>query len=99
MTQHIHKYRRVNIGRDREYWVMQCQLSGCTHYSPMKSKLSAPNLKGKISICNKCGDPFEMDRRSIRMAEPTCSSCVVSPKEKELDAAARFFKNLEKGLG
>jgi len=98
MSQHVHKYKRVDIGRDKPYYVMQCCLPGCTHYTPMRTKLSCPALVGKISVCNKCNDRFEMDRRSLRQAKPTCSSCVTSPEQREIDKAARFFATLEKGL-
>lgn len=77
---------------------MQCQLPGCPHYIPMKTKLSCPALKGKVSLCNDCGNPFEMDRRSIRMANPNCKDCVQSPKKQKIDSAAQFFKDLEKGI-
>lgn len=98
MSQHVHKYRRVNIGREKEYFVMQCQLPSCPHYTPMKTKLSCPPLVGKISICNRCGDRFVLDRRSLRQAKPICASCVTSPKQREVDKAAKFFASLEKGL-
>ena len=85
----------MNIGRDKPYWVMQCSLPGCNSYTPMRTKLSCPSLVGKISICNSCGDRFAMDRRSLKLAKPTCNDCVTSPKEKELAKAARFFSKLE----
>jgi len=101
MTQHIHKYRRVDIGREIPYYVMQCSMEGCSHYIPMKTKLSCPILKGKISICNKCGDRFELDRRALRQALPTCITCVVSPKKAKITSAMQFLESLSKkeGLG
>ena len=93
--QHIHKYRRINIGRDKEYWVMQCQASGCSHYYPMKSKRSCPGLVGKTAICNSCSGFFELDKRSIDMAKPTCFSCVDSDKRKRLIAAGKFLSGLD----
>ena len=95
---HVHKFRRRNIGRKAEYWVMQCALPGCTHYVPMRSKISAPVLLGKLSVCNKCGDRFELSRRALRAANPICNSCVQHKNEK-LDEATKFFRTLEKTLG
>ena len=73
---HHHKYRRVNIARkgNPPYFVMQCQT--CPSYSPMKTKLSAPTLVGKIAICNKCENKFELSRRALRMSKPVCDDCV-----------------------
>jgi hypothetical protein len=101
MAQHVHKYRRVDIGREKPYFVMQCGLDGCQHYVPMRTKLSCPVLKGKISICNKCGDRFQLDRRALRQAQPTCISCVVSPKKAKIASAMDFLNDLAKkeGLG
>jgi hypothetical protein len=99
MTQHIHKYRRIDIGRDKPYFVMQCGLDGCKHYTPMKTKLSCPSLKGKISICNKCGDRFQLDRRALRQAMPTCFSCIESPKKQKLNSAMSFLADISKKEG
>ena len=96
MAQHIHKFRRIDIGRDTEYWVMQCQLAGCNHYTPMKSKLSVPTLVGKVAICNTCGDRFQLDRRALRQAKPTCLACVKTPKKEELNRAEKFFEEMSK---
>lgn len=93
--QHLHKYRRVDIGRDTEYWVLQCQLPHCSHYFPMKTKMACPSLEGKIAICNRCGDAFTLDRRALRQAKPSCEACIRN-KSNEAKIAARFFANLEK---
>jgi formylmethanofuran dehydrogenase subunit E len=97
-NEHIHKYKRVKLGTKQEYWVMQCQDSQCAHYFPMSSKLSAPRLIGKMSRCNKCDEPFLMDRRSNRQAFPTCLGCVDSPNKVKLKGAEDFFQDLEKKL-
>lgn len=99
MPSHFHKYRRRNIAArgKPEHWVMQCSLAGCSHYMHMASKLSAPLLMDKISICNKCNEPFAMNRRAIRMAEPTCDDCVagrIITKDK-VQSIDDFFKGLE----
>lgn len=96
MAQHIHKYRRVNIGRDSEYWVMQCSLPQCNHYVPMVSKLSVPTLIGKIAICNTCNDPFELYRMTLRKSKPVCKLCIGGSKEDKLKKASKFFAELEK---
>ena len=49
---------------------------------------------GKIVLCNVCGNPFEMNSRSIRMARPNCDSCS-SKSEKAIRARAQ--RELEVG--
>src|SRR5687767_7150035 len=97
MPQHIHKYHKVDKGRKKPYWVMSCHGSQCNHYHPMKTKLSAPDLVGKLSASNKRGKPFELDRRATRQAYPTCDSCVKSPPLK-VPSAEDFFAKLEANL-
>ena len=98
---HIHTYRRVDIGKEEPYFVMQCSDAECHHYIKMSSKLSCPQLRGKASVCNRCAEPFILNRRALRMAEPCCDKCVktkVEVKHKVADAEA-FFNNLEEKMG
>jgi hypothetical protein len=95
MVRHIHKFRRIDIGKKGPYWVMQCRLPHCNYFVPMATKLSVPALIGKIALCNKCNDPFELDRMALRKSKPVCNSCVVSPNKDKLDKAAKFFVKLE----
>jgi len=92
---HIHRYRRVNIGKDKTYYVMQCRKPNCTHYTPMQSKGSCPTLIDKQAECNRCGNPFVLDRRALRLAEPICFGCV---NRKNLKDADEFFKELEESI-
>ena len=93
MNTHIHRYRRVDIGKDSPHFVMQCIKPGCDHYIAMKTKLSAPLLKGKIAECNRCNDQFILNKRALRMAEPCCDHCI--KRRKNLSKADDFFKELE----
>ena len=99
MSKHLHKFRRVNIGKDgKQYFVMRCTKPECRYYVAMNTKLSAPLLKDTLAECNRCGDRFILDKRALRMTEPCCEDCVkkkVDPKVKE---AENFFQDLEKGL-
>ena len=94
---HIHKYRRVNIGHDgKKFWVMRC--ANCTHYIAMASKLSCPLLKDSIAECNRCSERFILNKRALRMEKPCCDDCVVKRKSKTLDAAEKFFEDLQNEL-
>ena len=99
MVRHIHKFRRLNLGKKDPYWVMQCSLPHCTYIVPMVSRTTAPALVGKVALCNKCSDPFELDRMALRKAHPVCKDCIVSPNKDKLDKAAKFFAKLEDDLG
>ena len=98
MNTHIHKYRRVNIGQKRDYWVMQCSDVGCNSYVPMKTKLSCPLLRDQACICNSCDQPFILNRRALRMAKPVCDECVKKKISDKQKSAEDFFKDLEKSL-
>ena len=68
MTNHIHKYKKVKIGRNKDYVVWQCQLN-CSHYQRQEF------LPGKITICWRCGKEFELTKALIK-AKPTCRGCI-----------------------
>jgi len=96
--EHVHKYRRIDIGRRRQYWVMQCSLPKCQHYVAMEHKEYAPALVGKIALCNRCNEPFELDKLALTKKFPTCKDCIDSPRQKEIKKASKFFEDLEKML-
>jgi hypothetical protein len=60
----------------------------------METKISAPALVGKTSLCNKCGDPFELSRDSLRKSHPVCDDCIVSPAKKRIAKAAKFLESM-----
>jgi hypothetical protein len=97
---HTHRYHRIDIGRDKEVWVMKCVKDNCTHYVFMKTKLSAPLLRGQVAECNRCEEDMILDRRSLRMAKPCCIDCSYDKgdKKEKLKSAEDFFKELENGL-
>ena len=61
-----HQYRRVRMGKGKDYVVYRCILPGCSHYI---NKELAP---GRESICWECGKTFFMTTRSLQQAKPTC---------------------------
>lgn len=96
---HLHKYQRVNLAKkgNEPYWVMRCM--NCSHYAPMKTKLSAPMLIGRTAICNNCENPFELFRGALKMVRPVCNRCIGNKIEvKDTNKAERFFEELEEGL-
>lgn len=62
---HIHKYKKDILGKD--YVIYKCVLPSCSHY------LSERLIKGKFSICWRCGEPFII---KLLHAKPHCDDCV-----------------------
>lgn len=69
VKKHVHKYKREDIGVNKPYLVFRCVLD-CTHY------LQAKWIKGKKSICWRCGNEFTIEHIHSRMAKPHCSDCI-----------------------
>lgn len=97
---HIHRYSRFNIAKkgNPDYWVMKCNLPSCNHYTPGKTKLSFPTLRGQIALCNKCNEKFELNKRALRFAKPICDDCVIRKNKSELEKADEFFDSLLKDV-
>lgn len=98
---HIHKYRRVNISKKDKppSYIMQCSLPHCNHHVEMIDRERCPKLIGKVAVCNRCNDPFELDRIALTKAKPVCSLCTGgSSKQEKLDKANKFFAELEKKI-
>ncbi len=66
---HVHKYKRDVLGKD--YEIYRCVLPGCTHYIP------ASMIKGKFSICWRCGEPFVI---KLKHSKPHCDDCIEKKK-------------------
>jgi len=69
MAHEIHKYKRVDIGRDKDnpYYVYRCLLPNCNHYIPEKLIL------GRTSICWSCLNEFVIT--VPKKLKPICVSC------------------------
>jgi hypothetical protein len=67
---HIHKYRRVKLGRDKTYTVYACAFPDCTHYMP------TDRIVGRRTICWVCDKPTIIwkDRNGV-LAKPHCKDC------------------------
>lgn len=79
-AQHVHKYQKRKLGKNKDYVVFACALPNCRHYI-------APQLAiGKASLCNKCGEIFlitaEMARPGREQLKPHCDSCTRGRKVK-----------------
>ena len=72
--QHYHRYRKVKMGKAKDYIVYQCAESDCTHY------IQPLLLVGKVARCFHCRDLFTVSREQVRIGRqylklhcPACS--------------------------
>jgi len=85
MAKHIHRYERAKIGK--EYVVYRCNLPNCNHY------LARHLVKGKISLCNRCGNPMLMGALQLSLAKPHCMNCIKPKGEQDK------IKQMLEGIG
>ena len=71
LPNHLHKYRKVKMGKNKDYLVYSCQDPGCSHY------ISPTLLVGKIARCYLCNEAFVIDREQIRKGQLKlrCNAC------------------------
>jgi hypothetical protein len=83
MKEHIHKYKKMNIGRkdivrnasgykciqQREYYVFKCILPGCSSYKPVQFAI------GDKCICWKCNQEMILDSGTIKRTKPAHEYC------------------------
>lgn len=68
MARHIHKYKRVKIGKNKDYEVYRCMVPGCSHY------VQAELVENRETICWLCDKPFILAVHLLRM-KPICEPC------------------------
>lgn len=63
---HIHKLKRIKFktGNSVYFCALDCNF-----------KIAVPLSLGKRSLCWRCGEPFNMNEYSIRLARPHCEKC------------------------
>lgn len=72
MAKHVHKYKKVKLGKGKDYVVYACALPDCTHYLP------SDLIVGKQSLCWRCGDKFIINERNRNLKKPHCRNCTAS---------------------
>ena len=61
-----HKYKRLKMGRGKDYIVFRCDIPGCPHYVPRDL------VTGRETICWKCGKTFIMSTKDSHHSKPSC---------------------------
>ena len=68
MTKHVHKYKRLKIGKKKDFVIFRCFIPGCTHY------ISEDHIINRDSICWACAKPFTITYKLIKV-KPICQDC------------------------
>lgn len=84
---HIHKYKRVKLGK---FVVYKCDLINCSHF--IRSEL----VEGRLSICWTCGEPFPMTKASTKLVRPHCVSCKKTADKGKIATIQEFLGLVEK---
>lgn len=97
---HIHRYRRVMMGKKKDFPVYQCQEPNCTSY--VRPEL----LVGKLARCIFCRETFIVTAEQMRILQmklhcPNCTGKGASPvkvkRNVEPSVVETFLENF--GLG
>ena len=70
-NKHTHQFKRINLARseNKPYYVYKCQQTNCpTYYTPEL-------VVGKLSICPRCSETFEIELYHLELVFPYCSNC------------------------
>ena len=65
---HIHQFKRDTYSTGKKFYY--CVNGNCTF------KIDVRHSLGKFVLCSSCGDKFQMNEYSIRMAKPKCMDCI-----------------------
>jgi formylmethanofuran dehydrogenase subunit E len=92
---HIHTVRKVNIAskvpvkgvKPKPYFVWQCKAIDCTYQVPFEM------LRGKMVICNRCGDPMLMTPIAMQLTDPHCEACIKRKDAEKIDIIGDFLKD------
>lgn len=87
LPNHLHRYKRVRLGKEKKYEVMKCQEPACTHY------IEIALAEGKLCACNRCRQPMILDKIAIQLAKPHCPDC--TQKRKPIDPVLKALEDLD----
>jgi hypothetical protein len=97
ISNHLHKYKKVNLSRNKEepYFVYKCMKPTCSHYLPLNV------AEGKLCECNRCGEPMLITKATLHgssnraMTKPHCKTCTVRREDKDVAAIAEFITGIK----
>ena len=80
---HLHRYQKKKLGKNG-YTVFKCMVAGCSHY--IRKELA----EGQIAECNRCHEPFILNKASIQLSKPHCDKCIIR-KDKDVHDLIKDF--------
>lgn len=86
--QHTHRYERAILGKDpsKGYVIFRCNLPDCGYY------IAARLVRGKRTICNRCGNDMLMDARAMKLEKPHCVDCIKVKKKPSHDKLLEYIE-------
>ena len=87
LPNHLHRYKRVALGKKKDYVVMKCQEPACSHHVPIAL------AEGKLCACNRCRGPMILDKAAIQLVKPHCDDC--TRRMKPIDETLKALEDLE----
>lgn len=73
MAKHVHKYKRMKVGRKKDFNIFRCFQPGCTHY------IAEEHIINRFSACWACDQPFLITYKLIKV-KPICEDCKADRK-------------------
>ncbi len=70
---HTHKYVKVTLGRNNDYYLYKCIKAGCSH------NIQPVLMIGVEAECYDCGDKFTIDSKSDLIEKLKCLDCRKGP--------------------
>lgn len=86
---HIHQYFKMDNG------LWGCALSDCTHFMPENV---SNQVKGKLSLCHGCKEPFILEEVNMKQKQPKCENCVLKETltEDDFGSMAEYLEYVKK---
>jgi len=70
---HVHKYKRMKVGKAKAYSIYRCFQPGCTHY------IAEEHIINRFSACWACDQTFLITYKLIKV-KPICEECRAARK-------------------
>lgn len=69
-----HKYVKVLLGRNQDYQLYKCIISGCTH------NMQPALMLGLVASCYDCGEEFTVTSKTDLIEKLKCAECRSGPE-------------------
>ena len=84
-------YKRENLTRNpdkKPYFVFRCIKPACNSHIPVNRAL------GKLAECNRCNNPFILDKETVQLAKPHCQDCIERKVKPIIDDLSDLVKDI-----